>query len=67
MPMLIEDKTVSGTGSFLASSFAYYCYISRLGFISILTFYFTPRHSENISYLVIVTFSFVPLLCTCLL
>ena len=48
MPMLIENETVSGTGSFVASSFAYYYYIGRLGFISILTFYFTPRHSENI-------------------
>ena len=47
MPILIEDKTVSGTGSFVASSFTYY-YISRLGFISILTFYFTLRDSENI-------------------
>ena len=27
MSILIEDKTVSGTGSFLASSFAYYYYI----------------------------------------
>ena len=48
MPMLIEDKTVSGTGSFVALSFAYYYYISGLGFISILTFYFTPTHPENI-------------------
>ena len=48
MPILIEDKTVSSTGIFVASSFAYYYYISRLGFISILTFYFTPRHSEDI-------------------
>ena len=67
MPMLIEDKTVSGTGNFFVSSFAYCYYISGLGFISILTFYFTPRHSENIKCLVIVTFPFVPLLCTCLL
>ena len=48
MPMLIEDKTASGTGSFAASSFAYYYYISRLGFISILNFCCTLRHSENI-------------------
>ena len=48
MPMLIEDKTVTGMGSFVALSFAYYSYISKLSFISILTFYFTPRHSENI-------------------
>ena len=48
MPMLIEDKTVSCTGNFVVSSFAYYYYISRLGFISIVTFYFTPGHSENI-------------------
>ena len=47
MPMLIEDKTV-GTRSFVVLSFADYYYISRLGFISILTFYFTPRHLENI-------------------
>ena len=47
MPMLLEDKTVNGTVSVVALSFAYYCCISRLGFISILTFYFTPRHSEN--------------------
>ena len=31
MPMLIEEKTVSGTGRFVASSFAYYDYI-RLSF-----------------------------------
>ena len=48
MPMPIEDKTVSGTGSFVALSFANYYCISRLGFISVLTFYFTPSHSENI-------------------
>ena len=34
----IEDKVVSGTRRFLASSFVYYYYISTLGFISILTF-----------------------------
>ena len=38
MSILIEDKTVSGTGSFVAWSSACYYYISRLGFISILTF-----------------------------
>ena len=32
MQMLIEDKTVSGTGSFVASSFAYYYYIIRLDY-----------------------------------
>ena len=48
MPMLVEDKTASGTGSFVALSFANYYYISRVGSISILTFQFTPRHSENI-------------------
>ena len=39
MLVLIEDKTVSGTGSFVASisHFTIY-YISRLGFISILAF-----------------------------
>ena len=67
MPMLIEDKTVNDRESFVASSFAFYYYISRLGFISILTFYFTPRHWENIQCLAIVTFSFVPCVCTCLL
>ena len=67
MPILIEDKTLSGTGSFVASSFACYYFISRLDFISILIFYFTPSHSENIYFLVIVTFFFVTLFCTCLL
>ena len=37
MSFLIEDKTVSSTGSFVASSFGYYYYVSRVGFISILT------------------------------
>ena len=49
MSILIEHKTVSGNESFVASSFACYYYIARLGFIYILTFDFTPRHSENIS------------------
>ena len=35
MPVLIEEKTVSGVGSFVARYFVFYCYISRLGFISI--------------------------------
>ena len=48
MLILIEDKTVSSTGIFVASSFAYYYYISRLGSISILAFYFTPTHSGNL-------------------
>ena len=48
MPVSIEDKSLSGTESFVASSFACYYYITRLGFVSILTFYFTPRHSANI-------------------
>ena len=61
--MLFEDKTVSDTGSSVSSSFVYYYFFSRLGFISVLTFYFTPRHSENIQCLVIVTFSFVHLFC----
>ena len=61
MPMLIEDETVSGTGNFVALSFEYYYYTSRLGFISILTFYFTPRHPENILCLVIATY----LIATC--
>ena len=43
MPVLIEEETVSGTGSFFASSFAYYYYIGRLGFISILTFLFYSK------------------------
>ena len=38
MPMLIEDKTVSGTGSFVASSFVYHYYISRLG-LGLFRFY----------------------------
>ena len=67
MPMLIKDKTVSGTESFAASSFAYYYYVSRLSFISVLTFYFTLRHSDKIKCLVITTFSFFPILCTGLL
>ena len=46
--ILIEDKTVSGTGSFVASYFAFYYYISILDF-SVLTFYFTPRHLESSS------------------
>ena len=49
--MLIKDKTVSGTGSFEAFSFTYYYYISRLGFISILTFYFTPYSQALREYL----------------
>ena len=32
MQMLIEYKTVSGTGNFVASSFAYCYYISRLDY-----------------------------------
>ena len=44
MPVLIEDKTLCGMGSFVASYFAFYYYSSRLSFILILTFYFTPRH-----------------------
>lgn len=35
VPVLIEEKTVSGVGSFVARYFVFYCYISRLGFISI--------------------------------
>ena len=42
--MLIEDKTVSGTVSFVSFSLTHYYYISRLGIISILIFYFTPKH-----------------------
>ena len=43
MPVLIEDETLSSTGSFVTSYFAFYYYISRLGFISILTFILLPR------------------------
>ena len=46
--VLIEDKTLNGTGSFVASYFIFCYYISTIGFISILTFYFTPTHQENI-------------------
>ena len=56
MLVLIEGKTLRGTGSFVASYFAFYYYISRLGFIPISTFCFTSRHPENIQCLVIVTF-----------
>ena len=42
MSVLIEDKTVSGTGSFVVSYFAFYFYISRFGFISILAFILLP-------------------------
>ena len=41
-PVLNEDKTVSGTGSVVASYFAFYCYLIRLGFISILAFILLP-------------------------
>lgn len=41
MSVLIEDKTVSGTRTFVASYFVFY-YISRLGFVSILYFIFLP-------------------------
>ena len=42
MPVLIEDKTLSGMGSFVASYFAFYYYTSWLSFILILTFYLLP-------------------------
>ena len=56
MSDLIKDKNASGTGSFVVSCFTFYYFISRLGFISLLAFFFTPRHSENIQCLVIATF-----------
>ena len=40
MPIVLEDKTVSGTGKFAKSSFTYCCYISRLDFASILVLHF---------------------------
>ena len=43
MSVLIEDKTVSGTGNFVASYFTFYYYIRRLGFISILAFRFYSK------------------------
>ena len=42
MPVLIEDKTLCGMGSFVASYFAFCYYTSRLSFILILTFYLLP-------------------------
>ena len=36
MPILIEDKTGSGTGGFIASYFEFYYYIIRLGFLLFL-------------------------------
>ena len=42
MSVLIEDKTVSGTRTFVASYFTFCYYISRLGFVSILCFIFLP-------------------------
>lgn len=45
MSVLVEGKTISSTGSFVASYFEWYCYISRLDFISILAYFYsqTPR------------------------
>ena len=64
MSVLIEDKTVSGGRSFVASYFAF-LYYRRLGFVSILAIlllgtreYLLPGD---------ITFSFVYLFCTCLL
>ena len=42
MLVLIEGKTVNGTGSLVPSNFAFYYYISRLGFVSILAFIILP-------------------------
>ena len=38
----LENKTVSGTGSFVDSNFAFYYYIGRLIFISALAFVLLP-------------------------
>ena len=40
MPIVLEDKTVGGTGKFAKSSFTYCYYISRLDFASILVLHF---------------------------
>ena len=40
--VLIEGKTISDTGSFVASYFEFHHYIGRLGFISILAFILLP-------------------------
>ena len=42
MLVLIEDRTESGTGSFVVSYFTFYCFISRLGFVSFLAFILPP-------------------------
>ena len=63
-PALNEDKTVSGTGSVVASYFAFYCYLIRLGFISILAFILLPGTQRIFSAR---RFSFALLLCICLL
>ena len=62
MSFLIEDKTVSSTGSFVASSFGYYYYVSRVGFISILTLLPGTQRIFSAWWLL----HFVSLLCTCL-
>ena len=38
MPFLIEHETASGKGRFVVPHFAFYYFISRLGFISFLGF-----------------------------
>ena len=43
MSVLTEDKTTSGTGSFVVSYFAFSHYISRLGFILFLAFILLSR------------------------
>ena len=40
MSDLIKDKNASSTGSFVMSCFTFYYFISRLGFISLLAFFF---------------------------
>ena len=43
MSVLTEDKTTSGTESFVVSYFAFSHYISRLGFIFFLAFILLSR------------------------
>ena len=43
MSVLTEDKTTSGTKSFVVSYFAFSHYISRLGFILFLAFILLSR------------------------
>ena len=56
MSVLVEDKTVSGTESLVASYFAFYYYISRLRFVSIFTFIIIPG-TQTISEFLLLFFS----------